>query len=64
MNPIRVTKTQACKLLAISAEAIRQLVIKDPTFPRPYKVGTKRQSAVYFDYAELVAWHEAQKTQA
>ncbi|AKG14819.2 helix-turn-helix transcriptional regulator [Moraxella bovoculi] len=63
MNPIRVTKTQASKMLAISTEAIRKLIINDPTFPKPYKSGMHRQSAVYFDYAELVAWHEAQKTQ-
>lgn len=61
MNPIRITKNKACELLAVSRETLRQLQLNDPTFPRPYKQGTKRQSHVYYDYSDLVKWHEQQK---
>lgn len=60
MQPIRVTKKQACELLAISSEKLRLLVINNPTFPKPYKAGENRQSAVYFDYQALLNWHKAQ----
>ncbi|OOS02167.1 helix-turn-helix transcriptional regulator [Moraxella cuniculi] len=60
MQPIRVTKRQACELLAIGREKLRRLTEHDPTFPKPYKTGNHRQSAVYFDYQDLVNWHKAQ----
>lgn len=60
MNPIRVNQKQACQLLAISREKIRQLLDSDPTFPKPYKDGNKRQSHVYYDYNDLVKWHKQQ----
>lgn len=61
MQPIRVTKKQACELLSIKANALESLITKDPDFPRPYKYGNARQSPVYFDYADLVNWHNQQK---
>lgn len=64
MNPIRVSYNQACELLAIKRDALNNRVKKDPTFPRPYKCGETRQAAVYFDYSDLVAWHNSQKTKA
>lgn len=64
MNPIRVTYNQACELLAIKRDALNNLVKKNPDFPRPLKCGDSRQSPVYFDYAELVEWHNSQKTKA
>lgn len=60
MQPIRVTKKQACELLAVSGEKLRLLTINDRTFPKPYKAGECRQSAVYFDYQALIDWHKAQ----
>lgn len=60
-NPIRVTFNNACQALDLTREGLRQLVAKDPTFPKPYKTGTSKQAAVYFDYAELVKWHNSQK---
>ena len=50
LEPIRITQKQACELLSISREAIRKIVDSDPSFPKPYKTGTSRQCAVYFDY--------------
>lgn len=60
LEPIRITQTQACELLAVSREAMRKIIQNDPTFPRPYKTGTSRQCGVYFDYQALKNWHKAQ----
>lgn len=60
-TPIRVSQKTACQMLDLSPEGLRKLMAKDTTFPVPYKTGITRQSAVYFDYAELVQWHNNQK---
>lgn len=59
MQPIRVTYNQACELLSISQDTLRNLTLKDSTFPKPYKYGSNRQSPVY-----LEKWHDAQKANA
>lgn len=64
IEPIRVTLKTATGILDISKEKIRLLMLNDPTFPKPYKAGTSRQSAVYFDYAELKAWHDQLRSKA
>lgn len=61
MPPIRVTYNQACALLSVHRDTLRNLIQKDKNFPKPYKYGTTRQAPVYFDYADLVAWHNQQK---
>ncbi|MDQ9010077.1 transcriptional regulator [Acinetobacter gerneri] len=60
MQPIRVTYNQACELLSIKRTTLRELTLNDPTFPKAYKAGTSRQSAVFFDYAQLIEWHKNQ----
>ena len=60
MQPIRVTYNQACELLSIKRNALRELTLNDPEFPKPYKAGPTRQAPVYFDYAQLVEWHNKQ----
>ncbi len=60
LNPIRITQKQATELLSISINALRKLVQTDPTFPKPYKTGTSRQCAVYYDYQAIKQWHEQQ----
>ena len=60
-TPLRVSQKTACQMLDLTAEGLRKLMAKDATFPVPYKTGKTRQSAVYFDYAELVQWHNNQK---
>mgnify|MGYP001562825894 CR=1 FL=1 len=60
MQPIRVTYNQACELLSIKRNTLRELTINDPSFPKAYKAGTTRQSPVYFDYAQLIEWHKNQ----
>jgi predicted DNA-binding transcriptional regulator AlpA len=61
INPIRVQFKTACELLDISRESLRHLVRSDKTFPQAIKTGESKQAPVYFDYAELVEWHNKQK---
>jgi hypothetical protein len=61
IKPIRVQFKTACDLLDISREALRHKVRTDASFPRPIKEGDTKQAPVYFDYAELVDWHNSQK---
>ena len=62
--PIRLIKRDAAKLLGLSADGLTKLAAKDPSFPRGYKTSDARQAYVYFDYADLLAWHNSQKANA
>ncbi len=62
IKPIRIQFKTTCELLDISRETLRHRMRTDESFPKPIKMGTAKQSPVYFDYAELMAWHEAQKS--
>ena len=61
IKPIRIQFKTACELLDISRESLRHIVRTDKTFPQAIKTGKAKQSPVYFDYAELVEWHNSQK---
>lgn len=61
ITPIRIQFKTACELLDISRESLRHIVRADATFPRPIKTGESKQSPVYFDYAELLEWHNTKK---
>ncbi|MDD2939151.1 MAG: transcriptional regulator [Acinetobacter harbinensis] len=61
ISPIRVQFKTTCQILDISREALRHKVRTDASFPRPIKEGDTKQAPVYFDYAELVEWHNNQK---
>lgn len=61
LNKIRVNYITACEVLDLSREGLRKLIKKDKTFPRPIKEGSHKQAPVYFDYQELLKWHEAKK---
>lgn len=61
INPIRVQFKTACELLDISRESLRHLVGSDKNFPQAIKTGDTKQAPVYFDYAELVEWHNSKK---
>lgn len=61
ISPIRVQFKTACELLDVSREKLRHIQRTDATFPKALKTGTSKQSSVFFDYAELLAWHENQK---
>ena len=61
IKPIRVQFKTTCELLDISRESLRHIQRTDETFPKAIKMGTTKQAPVYFDYAELVQWHQSQK---
>lgn len=61
LNKIRIQYQTTCQMLDLSRDGLRKLMKKDPTFPRPMKDGTSKQAPVYFDYQELIQWHEAAK---
>lgn len=60
-TPLRLSQKTTCQVLDLSAEGLRKLMVKDPTFPKAYKVGSTRQAPVYFDYAELLQWYNSHK---
>lgn len=49
--------------LDMDRETLKRLIDKDPTFPRPIKMGDTRQAPVFFDAAEVQAWVERKKNQ-
>ena len=61
IQPIRIQFKKTCELLDISRESLRHIVRTDKSFPRPIKTGESKQAPVYFDYAELLEWHNNQK---
>ena len=63
-TPIRIQFSTACQLLDVTRESLRHTIRKDPSFPRPLKMGTSKQSPVFFDYQELVEWHKSKKEAA
>ncbi|MQW92226.1 transcriptional regulator [Acinetobacter wanghuae] len=64
IKPIRIQFKTTCELLDISRETLRHIVRTDKTFPKAMKQGKAKQSPVYFDYVELMQWHESQKSSA
>ncbi|MDI9809699.1 transcriptional regulator, partial [Acinetobacter baumannii] len=52
--PLRIQFSTACQLLDVTRESLRHTIRKDPTFPRPMKMGTSKQAPVFFDYKEIV----------
>ena len=64
ITPIRLIKRDAAKLLGLSVDGLNKLAAKDPLFSKPYKTSDARQAHVYFDYADLLAWHNTQKANA
>ena len=63
-NPIRIQFSTACQLLDVTRESLRHTIRKDPSYPRPLKMGTSKQSPVFFDYQEIVEWHNSKKEAA
>ncbi|MDN5511450.1 MULTISPECIES: transcriptional regulator [unclassified Acinetobacter] len=63
-TPIRIQFSTACRLLDVTRPSLLHTISKDPTFPRPLKMGTSKQAPVFFDYQELVEWHNRKKEAA
>ena len=64
IKPIRVQFSTTCQLFDVTRESLRHTIRKDPTFPKPIKMGTSKQSPVFFDYQELLEWHNSKKEAA
>ena len=58
--PVRISFKTVCSILDISRETLRSLQRNDPLFPKAIKQGASKQSAVYFDYMQIIEWHKAQ----
>ena len=54
-------QTTVCALLDLSRNGLACLLAKDPSFPKPIKLGEARQAPVYFDAEELRGWIEQKK---
>ena len=60
-TPIRIQFSTACRLLDVTRPSLIHTIRKDPTFQKKIKMGTSKQSPVFFDYQELVDWHNSKK---
>lgn len=54
-----IRQTTLCGMLDLSRSGLDKLRKKDPTFPKPIKDGTSRQSATYYVVAEIEGWISA-----
>jgi prophage regulatory protein len=54
---------EVCDLLSLSRTGLKKLMLKDPDFPTPLKLGDSRQSPSVFISEELDAWLEAKKAE-
>lgn len=61
ITPIRIQFNTVCKMLDMTRGSLRHLIQKDLTFPRPMKMGDSKQSPIFFDYQDVIDWHNQQK---
>lgn len=58
-----IKKSETCTRLSLTADGLRKLQLKDPTFPKPIKLGSSKQAPVFFDIKELEQWLELKKAE-
>ncbi len=58
---VLIRQHELAKKLNMGLDAFRKLTKTDPLFPQPIKLGTSRQSSVFYVVAEVEAWIEAKK---
>lgn len=51
-----IKRKDLCDVLGFSTSALDELIKRDPTFPRPIKMGESRQAAVMFRLNEVDSW--------
>ena len=51
-----IPQTEVCRAIGQTRSGLDKLRKKDPTFPRPIKMGDSRQSACYYVVTEINAW--------
>lgn len=54
---------EVCGLLSLTRDGLRKLQLKDPTFPKPIKLGDSKQAPVFFDIKEIEQWLENKKAE-
>jgi len=54
---------EVCELLSLSRDGLRKVQLKDPSFPKPIKLGDSKQAPVFFDVKELEQWLELKKAE-
>lgn len=54
---------EVCDLLSLSRDGLRKVQLKDPSFPKPIKLGSSKQAPVFFDVKELEQWLELKKAE-
>lgn len=54
---------EVCGLLSLTRDGLRKVQLKDPTFPKPIKLGNSKQAPVFFDIKELEQWLELKKAE-
>ena len=54
---------EVCELLSLSRDGLRKVQLKDPSFPKPIKLGNSKQAPVFFDIKELEQWLELKKAE-
>lgn len=60
-QPLLYRKKSLANILGLSTSKLDELVSADASFPRPIKMGTHRQSSVFFDALEVRQWIDEQK---
>lgn len=63
LDALLYRKKVVANLLSMSVSKLETLVSTDASFPRPIKVGTNRQSSVFFNAAQVQAWVDRLDTQ-
>lgn len=51
-----IKRKDLCDALGFSTSALDELIKRDPTFPKPIKMGKSRQAAVMFRLNEVDSW--------
>lgn len=54
LSKLRLTINEVCAMLSIRRDKLEK---EDSCFPKSIKDGHKRQSAVYYDYQEVMDWY-------
>jgi predicted DNA-binding transcriptional regulator AlpA len=55
--PLRIRAKEVCRLLNISRTSLNRKMKTDPHFPRGVKVGSLKQSPLYFDRETFLNWY-------
>lgn len=61
INPVLKSRMDTIVFLGLNSPEALKTLQKDPSFPRPIKLGNSRQSPVFFDTQELLDWIEVKK---